>query len=468
MTTPREQWQVLAIAAAVAAAIVAVAGGRLPRWLRIILVLAIVVLAAGAGLYTYRHVTHPTTLSVAAGSSDGAAVQLMSTIAARLASTNASVRLNVIDKGNALDAVKAFSAGEADLAIARPDIGDLSTAETVVVVTRGVVLLVAPPGSSIAEMDDLKGKTVGVVGGAVNRRVAEALTSEYALDAAKTQFKDLTPGEIPQALKSKQVAAFLVVVPMNEKYLTMLRGLFPRNGKQTLHLIPIEAASAIAAVRKYYQEFDLPKGAVQGSPPVPDDDMKTLHVPFYLVAGKKLSNDVVSTLTQAIMAARRDLIGEYPPIADISEPDTDKTDGDNDTYLPVHPGAAAVYSGNVQSFFDKYGDQFFYGSMLLGTLGSLFAAAWKFMTKDEGGPEKRSVMRLHALTELIKKAETEADLAAAEQQIDDILRSELEKCAAGKADAAEAAALGLATHRLEYLAAQRRATIGGRLSPAAV
>lgn len=463
MATGREQLQVLAIGAAVAATIVALATGQLPRWLRIVLIFALVVLAGGAGLYADRQVNHPRTLTVAAGSSDGAAVQLMSTIAARLASTGAPVQLTVIDKGNALDAVKSFSAGEVDLAVARSDVGNLSAAETVVVITRAVVLLVVPPGSTIAEMDDLKGKTVGVVGGEVNRRVVEALTAEYALDAAKTQFKDLTPGEIPQALKSKQIAALLVVMPMNEKYLTTLRGLFPRTGKQTLHLIPIESAGAIATVRKYYQAFDLPKGAVQGSPPVPDDDMKTLHVPFYLVATKKLSNDTVAALTRAIMAARRDLIGEYPSIAEISEPDTDKTDGDNDTYLPVHPGAAAFYSGSVQSFFDKYGDQLFYGSMLLGTLTSLFAAAWKFMTKNEQRPEDRPVMRLHALTEQINKADTEADLAAAEQRIDDILRHELEKYAAGNADAAEAAALGLATHRLEHLVAQRRVAIGGKL-----
>ena len=57
-------------------------------------------------------------------------------------------------------------------------------------------------------------------------------------------------------------------------------------------------------------------------------------------------------------------------IAQISEPDTDKTDTNNDTYIPVHPGATAYFGGNVQSFFDKHGDQIFYGSMLLGTLAS--------------------------------------------------------------------------------------------------
>jgi TRAP transporter TAXI family solute receptor len=461
----RSQWQAIAVGASLTAFVVAIATGRLPRGVRIALVLGIVVLAGGAGFYAYRYATHPTTLTVAAGSVDGAAVQLMSTIATRLASTDAPVRLKVLDKGSALDAVKAFSAGQADLAVARADIGDLSGAATVVVVTRSVVLIVAPPGSSLTEMDDLKGKTIGVVAGEVNQKVVEALTGEYGLDSAKTHFKDLAPTDIPRALKSKQVSALLVVMPITGKYLTMLRNVFPKSAKQKPVLIPIESAGAIAAVTKYYQSYDLPKGTIQGSPPIPDDDMKTLQVPLYLVANKKLSDEVVSSLAKAIMDARRDLLGEDPLIAQISEPDTDKTDTNNDTYIPVHPGATAYFGGNVQSFLDKHGDQIFYGSMLLGTLASLFAAAWKFMTKDEEKPENRPLMRLHALTDQISKAGNEADLAETESRIDDILKGELEKYAAGNADATEAAAMGLATHRLEHLIAQRRTVLNGKPAP---
>jgi hypothetical protein len=92
--------------------------------------------------------------------------------------------------------------------------------------------------------------------------------------------------------------------------------------------------------------------------------------------------------------------------------------------------------------------------MLLGTLSKLFAAAWKFMTRDEDKPENRPLMRLHALTERISKAGKETDLGETEQRIDDILKTELEKYAMGKAEATETAALGLATHRLEHLIAQ--------------
>jgi hypothetical protein len=79
----------------------------LPRWIRVALVLGLAVFACVAGIYAFRYSTRPPTLMVAAGSADGEAVSLMSAIATRLAATSAPVRLQVLDKGNALDAINA-------------------------------------------------------------------------------------------------------------------------------------------------------------------------------------------------------------------------------------------------------------------------------------------------------------------------------------------------------------------------
>jgi len=364
-----------------------------------------------------------------------------------MASTNSAVRLKVIDKGTALEAAKAFSAGDVDLAVARADAEDLSAAQTVVVFTRGVVLIVVPPGISISDMDDLKGKVVGVVGGQVNHKVVEALKKEYELDRAKVQFKDLTVGDVPQALKSKQVSALLVVMPISEKYLAMLRNLLPRSGKSNPTLIPIESAEAIAAVTKYYESYDLPKGTLQGSPAIPDDDLTTLRVPVYLLAKKTLSEDVVGSLTKAIMETRRDLLGEYPVLKQISAPST---------------GAAAYFDGTQKTLLDKYGDQLMYVSMVFGSLASIFAAAWKYMTKKEEGPESLPLMRLYAFKDQLCKAGSEAELAETGQRIDEIFKGELEKHARGDADATDTGALGLAMQQLANAIAQRRATLAGK------
>jgi hypothetical protein len=48
-------------------------------------------------------------------------------------------------------------------------------------------------------------------------------------------------------------------------------------------------------------------------------------------------------MAQAMMNARRDLLGELPILAQVTAPDTDA-----DAYLPVHPGAAAYYNSTQQ------------------------------------------------------------------------------------------------------------------------
>src|ERR1700692_4123170 len=163
---------------------------KLPLWLRLVLLVGIIGLASGASLLVYRYFTRPVTLSVAVGSVDGEAARAMSAIASRLVETNAPVRLKVIDTGTALDAANAFSAGKADLAVVRGDVGDLSQAQGVVVGSRVVLLIVAPPGSIIDSMDKLKGRRVGVIGGSANRKIVDVLSKEYGFDREKV-FKDI-------------------------------------------------------------------------------------------------------------------------------------------------------------------------------------------------------------------------------------------------------------------------------------
>src|SRR3989440_7141969 len=168
---------------------------KLPIWLRFFLLVGVVIFAAGAGLIAYRYYARPATLTVAGGSIDGEAAKAMSAIASELVSTNAPVRLKVIDSGTALEAANAFSAGKVDLAVVRGDVGDLSQAQAVVVVSHMVVLMIAPPGSSIDSMDSLKGHTVGVVGGVANAKIVDVLSKEYGLDRAKV-FKDIALSDV--------------------------------------------------------------------------------------------------------------------------------------------------------------------------------------------------------------------------------------------------------------------------------
>src|SRR5712675_2145224 len=430
---------------------------KLPLWLRATLLIGIAVFAAGAGLLAYRYYTRPATLTVAVGSIDGEAAKAMSAIASELVSTNKPVRLKVVDSGTALEAANAFSAGKVDLAVVRGDVGDLSQAQAVVVVSHVVVLIIAPPGSSIDSMDNLKGHTVGVVGGEANAKIVDVLTKQYDLANAKVVFQNLALADVRQAIQSKQVSALLVVIPLAEKYLSLVRGFFQLDHKKVPVLIPIESAAAIAEAERAFESFDVPKGTLRGSPPVPEDDLTTLRTSLYLVAQKKLGADLITSLTQTIMRVRRDLMAEEPIFAQITAPSTDA-----DAYLPLHPGAAAFYNGTQQSFMDEYGNWIYLTPMLLGGAATVLAAAWKFLGLGELATRQGPLDSLYALGRRIRKVGTEAELSDIEEEIDDILKSQRTRSAAGDESAVDDATLNVAAHRLESLIHDRRTMLAKR------
>jgi TRAP-type uncharacterized transport system substrate-binding protein len=428
-------------------------GTKLPIWLRIVVVLALAVLAAGASLFAYRWYVRPVTLSVAVGSLDGDAPKIVAALASRLALNNAPVRLKVVETSGPIESAQAFSSGKTDLAVVRGDVGDLSQAQAIVVLAQAVALLVAPPGSTITDIAGLKRSTVGVVAGDTNQKIVGVLTKAYDLDRANVVFKGIALDQVRRSLETKEIRAILFVMPLSEKYLSLVRGLFPQNAKTAPVLIPIENAGAIAEKERAFESFDIPKGTLRGSPPVPDDDVTTLQVSFYLVGKKSLDNDTIAGFTQAIASARRDILAESPVLSQFKAPDTDAG-----AYLPVHPGAAEFYNGSQLSFLDKWSNAIFLAPMALGALATVIAAAWQFLRSDDLKPTQPALDALYALGRRIRRAENEAELLEIENQIDEVLSAQ--RARAGEDEGAlDSATLNVAAHRLENLIHDRRAAL---------
>jgi TRAP-type uncharacterized transport system substrate-binding protein len=425
-------------------------------WLRIVLPVIVAVLGTGAGVLAYHYYKHPAALTVAVGSIDGEAARAMTVIANRLVSDNAPVRLTIVDTGTVVEAAKAFSAGKADLAAVRGDVGDLSQAQAVVILAHLTALIVAPPGSSLDSIDALKNRRVGVIGGEANARLVDVLSKTYGLSKAKV-FKDVAIADVRAAFQSKDISALLVAIPLTEKYLSLVKGFFQQGPKTSPVLISIDSAGAIAETERAYESFDVPKGTLRGVPPVPEDDLTTLRTSLYLVANKKLSSNTIATLTQTIMAVRRELLGEQPIFAQIAAASTD-----SDAFIPVHPGAAAFYNGTQQSFMDQYSNEIFLAPMILGGIASVLAAAWKFL--GIGNPEtiQGPLDSLYALARRIRKAATDAELETIEDEIDGILRAQRALAASGDENAIDASTLNVAAHRLENLIHDRRMLLAAR------
>jgi TRAP-type uncharacterized transport system substrate-binding protein len=432
----------------------------LPLWVRAVLLAGVFCIIGGAGLIAYRYYQRPTTLTIAVGSLDGEAKQIASIIAGRFATTDSSIRLKVENSGSVLDAAKAFADGKADLAVVRADVGDLQQARAIAITGHGVVMIVAPPGSSITSIAKLRDHTVGVVGGEINHGVVEVLKKEYDLGHANVVFKDIAPVDARRAVQAKEVNALLLVLPLTEKYLSLVKSLFREGPNLSPVLIPIDSAGAITDAKGPYESFDIPKGTLRGAPAVPDDDVTTLRVAYYLVANRHLSPDVAADLTRKFMNVRRDLVGEQPLLAGIAAADTDA-----DAFIPVHPGAAAFYNGTQQSFMDRYSNAIYLTPMVLGAMASVFAAAWRFLGVRPIETTQTTLDTLCGLPSRIRKIDDEAELTAIEDDVDAMLRAQLLKPVDRDDGASDTAALIAAAHRIDNVIHHRRAVLAARKTP---
>ena len=272
-------------------------------------------------------------------------------------------------------------------------------------------------------------------------------------------FKDIALPDAKHAIQSKEVSALLVVIPLAGKYISLVRDVFRQGSKALPVLLPIDSAAAIAQAERAYESFDVPKGTLRGAPSVPEDDVTTLRTSLYLVAHKKLSTDLITSLTLAIMKVRRELLGEDPIFAQITAPSADQ-----DAWLPLHPGAAAVYNGTQQSLMDEYGNWIYLTPMALGGAATVLAAAWKFLGLGEPLTRRGPLDSLYALGRRIRKADTEAELSDIEEEIDDILKLQRTKSARGDENAVDDATLNVAAHRLESLIHDRRNMLAKKLA----
>jgi hypothetical protein len=108
---------------------------------------------------------------------------------------------------------------------------------------------VASPGSNLTSIAKLRDHTVGVVGGEIHHHVVEALAKEYDLAHANVIFRDLAPAEARQVVLSKQVAALILVTPLTDKYIALIKNGFRESATSAPVLIPIDSAGAITDVK---------------------------------------------------------------------------------------------------------------------------------------------------------------------------------------------------------------------------
>src|ERR1044072_3617318 len=194
-----------------------------------LLILAAGMLAFGVAAGTLYYVLRPTTLRIAvgpAGSEDQKLIQLMAQTFAR---ENSAVRLSLVTTEGAAESIALFTAGKADLAVARGDLNLPENAESVAILRKNVVVLWAPsglpakgskkqPAPKIKSLDELAGHRVGVIGRTqANVTLLRVILKESGINPDKVTITQFGTNQLGEMAKDQSVEAFMAVGPLKSK-----------------------------------------------------------------------------------------------------------------------------------------------------------------------------------------------------------------------------------------------------------
>ncbi|MBT1510583.1 ABC transporter substrate-binding protein [Bradyrhizobium sp. SRL28] len=430
-----------------------------------LLILAAGLLAFGVAAGTLYYALRPTTLRIAvgpAGSEDQKLVQLMAQTFAREGS---SVRLSLLTTEGAAESIALFTAGKADLAVARGDLNLPENAESVAILRKNVVVLWAPSGlpakgskkqptPKIKSLDELAGHRVGVIGRTqANVTLLRSILKESGINPDKVTISQFATDKIGEMARDQTIDAFMAVGPLKSK-ITVDAIAATATARGEPKFLSVDVADAIAKKNPIYESEEIPASIFGSSPQRPEDKVDTVAVNHLIIAPKSLSETAVAAFARQLFTNRQQLARELPTASQIEKPDTDK-----DAALPAHAGAAAYIDGNERTFLEKYTDYIWFAVLIISGLGSVGAWFKHYWNRDEREVYVGHRDELLDLISRVRKAETPEELAEMQNTADGILRHALDCYDDGAVEDGDLSVIGLALEQFHHAVADRRTVL---------
>ena len=374
------------------------------------------------------------------------------------------VRLSLITTEGAAESIALFTAGKADLAVARGDLNlpaerpsrSPSCARMSSCCGRLSGLPAKgskkPPAPKIKSLDELAGHRVGVIGRTAGQCHAAARDPDRSPASIPTRSRSASspPTRSPKWRAIQTIDAFMAVGPLNSK-ITVDAIAATAAARGEPKFLPIDVSEAIAKKHPLYEVRGNSRQHLQLLAGAPRGQVDTVSVNHLIIAPKSLSDTAVGAFARQLFTVRQQLARELPTASQIEKPDTDK-----DAALPAHAGAAAYIDGNERTFLEKYTDYIWGAILVLSGLGS--AGAWlrHYWKRDER--EQYIAHRDHLLDLIskVRQAETPEELAEMQGAADGMLRETLDCYDDGAIEEGDLSVIGLALEQFHHAVADRR------------
>ncbi len=477
-------------------------------WLVTILGTIVLVAAVWAGFYFTTQADH---MRIAAGPVDAKFVQALTN---QIAKGHHDISLRIVPTQGSGETAQAISKGQADLAVLPSNLEDSVNWPVIAIVRQNVMALIVPPpvaagkpkdgqnpdagaasaksaagpkasksaksakstkSAKNADSDDsdasddsgdsnkfgkvgqLAGKRIGIVtGNEATAALLELVLSHYGVPLAKVTVSQINSNKLAAAIKNNQIDALFVAGAATGRDISNAVAAATVNGKAP-SFIEIDQADGIAKRNPAFDSVDIDAGTFGGNPPTPDDSLKSLSFAEYLVARKSYSDSVIAALAKVIYSSRQALAAALPGDVKIAAPSTDK-----DADVIVHPGALAYLSDSQQSFFDKYGDDIFYGMLIFPVFGSAIAGLASYL-RSSG--RTRRLRLLQRVLDLVRKAHAAPAVEAIDQlqvEADNLVVAIIHQGEHEEFDETVRMSFAFALDQLRFAIAARRAALAGQ------
>jgi TRAP transporter TAXI family solute receptor len=421
-----------------------------------LIILAGVLAIVGAVASGYYFTMRPVPLRFAVGPQSSDDVRVVQALAQAFSREHNIVRLRPVLTDGALGSANALAEGKADLAVIRGDLEVPKNAQAVAVLRKNVAVIWVPSKklkkgeAKITKIAQIASKRIGIIGRTqANVNLLKVVLQQYGVDTSKLDIVQFSTSEVAEAIKDHKVDVFLAAGPVNSKITAEAIAASSRDGAATF--LAIDSGEAIAQNHAAYEAAEIPAGAFGGSPPRPDDDVKTISFNHLIVARKSLSETTVAAFTRQLFAVRQSLMTDFPLAAKIETPDTDK-----DAAIPAHPGAAAFVDGEEKTFLDRYSDYIWWSLMAFSALGSIGAWFASYLRKDERNTNFTLRERLLDMIAAARKSDSMDELDVLQEEADGILRETLNCYESGAIEEGTLTAFNIALEQFHNAVADRK------------
>jgi len=419
-------------------------------WL--VTVLGTIVLA-GIVWAAFYYSTRATVMRIAAGPDSTKIVQVL---AKTLAKSHDRLQLQLVATASAKASAQALSNGSADLAIVPTTVGKSPDWPVVAILRQNVMALIVPapaptPAPAAAapaptkkgasrkaaktakpakatktakdsdntDADDdstkdsnklkvtqLAGKRIGIVtGNEATTDLLGVVLNHYGVPLDKVQLSQIDPANLADAVRKNAVDVIFVAGAATGQAIGDAVKAATQNGVAPT-FVEIDQADGIAKRNIAFDSVEIDAGTFGGVPPTPDDKLTSLSFPEYLVARKSFSHNSIADLAKVIYTSRLTIAAQLDGDVKIEAPKTDK-----DADALVHQGALDYLNDDQKTFFDRYGDDIFYGMLIFPVFGSAIAGVASYLRADS---RTRRLRLLQKVLDLVRKVHAAQALEAIE------------------------------------------------------